>query len=151
MLPAEWEGRLAGGTDSERYLLHIMWRLEVGRGDMIAAIADTVASIAERYAVNSLNAVLLSPAKMYVVSWHDPARIPAAELRRRGLASTPEEIAGYFHLAYLATPDAVVAASSGWPQPGWTMLANNTVLVVDRVTLHMSAFSLVPAPSAPVT
>jgi len=149
ILPAEWEQRLAGTTDSERYLLHIMWRLEARRGDMIAAIADTVASIAERYAVNSLNAVLLSPAKMYVISWHDPARIPADQLRRRGLASTPEEIAGYFHLAYLATPDAVVAASSGWPQPGWTMLPNNTVLVVDRVTLDMSSFSLEPASSAP--
>ena len=108
-----------------------------------------MASIAERYAVNSLNAVLLSPAKMHVISWHDPARIPATELRRRGLASTPEEIAGYFHLAYLATPDAVVVASSGWPQPGWAMLPNNTVLVVDRITLHMSAFSLEPASRSP--
>lgn len=151
MLPAEWERRLAGTTDSERYLLHIMWRLEERRGDMIAAVADTVASIAARYAANSLNAVLLSPAKMYVISWHDPARIPAAELRQRGLASTPEEIAGYFHLACLTTPDAVVVASSGWPQPGWTMLPNNSVLVVDRVTLHMSAFDLEPPARSPAT
>ena len=149
MLPADWEQRLAGSTDSERYLLHIMWRLEVRRGDMIAAIADTVASIAERYAVNSLNAVLLSPAKMYVISWHDPARIPADELRRRGLASTPEEVAGYFHLGCLTTPDAIVVASSGWPQPGWTMLPNNTVLAVDRATLATSAFSLEPASRSP--
>jgi predicted glutamine amidotransferase len=149
MLPAEWERRLAGSTDSERYLLHIMWRLEARRGDMIAAVADTVASIAARYAVNSLNAVLLSPAKMYVISWHDPARIPADELRKRGLASTPEEVAGYFHLACRATADAVVVASSGWPQPGWTMLPNNTVLAVDRVTLHTSAFSLEPASRSP--
>jgi predicted glutamine amidotransferase len=149
LLPAEWERRLAGSTDSERYLLHIMWRLEIRRGDMIAAVADTVASIAERYAVNSLNAVLLSPAKMYVISWHDPARIPADELRRRGLASTPEEVAGYFHLACRATPDAVVVASSGWPQPGWTMLPNNSVLAVDRVTLDTSAFSLEPASRSP--
>ncbi len=146
LLPAEWERRLAGSTDSERYLLHIMWRLEIRRGDMIAAVADTVASIAERYAVNSLNAVLLSPAKMYVISWHDPARIPADELRRRGLASTPEEVAGYFHLACRATPDAVVVASSGWPQPGWTMVPNNSVLAVDRVTLAASAFALESAP-----
>jgi hypothetical protein len=86
---------------------------------------------------------------MYAVSWHDPARIPEAELRRRGLASTPEEIAGYFHLAYRMTADAVVAASSGWPQPGWTMLPNQSVLVVDRATLEMSVFSLDPAPTAP--
>jgi hypothetical protein len=108
-----------------------------------------VASIAAHYAVNSLNAVLLAPAKMYVISWHDPARIPADELRKRGLASTPEEVAGYFCLACRATGDAVVVASSGWPQPGWTMLPNNTVLAVDRVTLHTSAFSLEPASRSP--
>jgi hypothetical protein len=67
--------------------------------------------------------------------------------RRGGLASTPE-IAGYFHLAHLATPDAVVVASSGWPQPGWATLPNNTVIVVDRVSLHMSQFSLEPAARA---
>jgi predicted glutamine amidotransferase len=149
MLPAEWERRLTGTTDSERYLLHIMWRLERRGGDVVAAIADTVASIGSRYAVNSLNAILLSPDKMYAVSWHDPARIPQAELRRRGLAGTPEEIAGYFHLAYRMTADAVVAASSGWPQPGWTVLPNQSVLVVDRATLEMSVFSLDPAPTAP--
>jgi predicted glutamine amidotransferase len=148
MLPAGWERRLTGTTDSERYLLHIMWRLERRGGDVVAAIADTVASIGSRYAVNSLNAILLSPDKMYAISWHDPARIPEAELRRRGLASTPEEIAGYFHLAYRVTADAVVAASSGWPQPGWTALANQGVLVVDRATLEMSVFSLDSAASA---
>src|SRR5262245_65241444 len=99
MLPAEWERRLTGRTDSERYLLHIMWRLERRGGDVVAAIADTVASIANRYAVNSLNAILLSPDKMYAVSWHDPARISEAEMRRRGVASTPEETAGDFRVA----------------------------------------------------
>ena len=145
MLPAGWEQRLAGTTDSERYLLHLMWRLEARRGDMIAAAADTVASIAGRYAVNSLNAVVLSPAKMYVIAWHDPARIPVEELRLRGLGSTTEEFAGYFYLAYRATRDAVVAASSGWPQPGWTLLPSGSVLTVDRVTLKTSVFSLEPA------
>jgi|GEM_PF-181829 len=148
MLPADWERRLTGTTDSERYLLHIMCRLEARRGDVIAAVSDAVASIAGRYAVNSLNAVLLSPAKMYVISWHDPARIPADELRRRGLGATPEDIAGYFYLAYRDTGDAVVAASSGWPQPGWTVLPNESVLVVDRVTLKTSVFPLGPVPSA---
>jgi hypothetical protein len=147
MLPAEWERRVTGTTDSERYLLYIMWRLERRGGDVVAAIADTVASIGSRYAVNSLNAILLSPDKMYAVSWHDPARIPEAELRRRGMASTPEEIAGYFHLAYRMTADVVVAASSGWPQPGWKLLPNQSVLVVDRATLDVFVFSLDPAPT----
>ena len=141
MLPAEWERRRHGTTDSERYFLHLMWRLERRGGDMAAAIADTQASIGSRYSVNSLNAILLSPDRMYAISWHDPARIPEAELRRRGLASTPDEIASYFHLGYRVTADAVVVASSGWPQTGWTVLANQSVLVVERATLQMSEFS----------
>jgi predicted glutamine amidotransferase len=148
MLPAEWERRLTGTTDSERYLLHIMWRLERRGGDVVAAIADTVASIGDRYAVNSLNAILLSPDKMYAISWHDPARIPETELRQRGMAGTPEEIAGYFHLAYRMTADAVVVASSGWPQPGWSVLPNPSVLAVDPATLEMSVLSLDSAPTA---
>jgi predicted glutamine amidotransferase len=148
MLPAEWERRLTGTTDSERYLLHIMWRLERRGGDVVAAIADTVASIGDRYAVNSLNAILLSPDKMYAISWHDPARIPETELRQRGMAGTPEEIAGYFHLAYQMTADAVVVASSGWPQPGWSVLPNPSVLAVDPATLEMSVLSLDSAPTA---
>lgn len=145
MLPAAWDRQRHGTTDSERYFLHLMWRLERRGGDMAAAIADTQASIGSRYAVNSLNAILLSPDRMYAISWHDPARIPEAELRRRGLASTPDEIAGYFHLSYRVTADAVVVASSGWPQGGWTVLANQSVLVVERATLQMSEFSTGPA------
>jgi predicted glutamine amidotransferase len=147
MLPAEWERRRAGATDSERYLLHIMWRLAARGGDVVAAIADTVASIAGRYAVNSLNAILLSPTALYAISWHDPARIPADELRRRGIG-TPEDISGYFYLAYRATKDAVVAASSGFPQPGWTVLPNGSVLVVDRATREVSVVPLEPAQAA---
>jgi len=34
----------------------------------------------------------------------------------------------------------VVVASSGWSQPGWTVLANQSVLVIERATLEMSEF-----------
>jgi predicted glutamine amidotransferase len=145
MLPPEWEHRITGETDSERYFLHIMSRLEARGGDVIAAIGDTIESISSRYAVNSLNAILLAPERMYAISWHDPARIPADELRRRGVLSTAEEIAGYFHLAYRVTADAVVAASSGWPQPDWEIMPNGSVLVVDRATLKQSLVLLAPA------
>jgi predicted glutamine amidotransferase len=145
MVPPDWERRLGGTTDSERYLLHLMWRLEARDGNMLGAISDTIASIAGRYAANSLNAILLSPARLYAISWHDPARIPAAQLRARGIATSDEEVACYFQLAYRASAQAVVVASSGWPQPGWTLLPNGSVLAVDRHTLKASVVSLEPA------
>jgi predicted glutamine amidotransferase len=142
LLPADWERQLTGTTDSERYFLHLMWRLGARDGDMVAAIADTTADIERRYAPNSLNAILLAPDKLYAISWHDPAKVPAPQLRARGYADRPDDITCYFDLAYRATADSVVVASSGWPAPGWTPLPRRHVLVTDRVTLHTSVLPL---------
>ncbi len=141
ILPPEWERQLGGSTDSERYFLGIMSRL-AEHGDMAAAIAGAAAHIDRLFSPNSLNAILLSPAKLYAVSWHDPAKVPAAQLRLRGYAGREGEIAAYFDLAYRATADAVVVASSGWPQPGWTALPNRHLLTVDRGTLRSSVQAL---------
>jgi predicted glutamine amidotransferase len=154
MLPPAWERQLTGTTDSERYFLHLMGRLAERDGDMIASIADTISDLQQRYAPNSLNAILLSPDKLYAISWYDPARIPAETLRLRGYDSRPDDIPTYFHLAYRATQDAVVVASSGWPMPGWTPLPRGYVLVTDRATLQTALLTIPPAapvePSAPI-
>lgn len=136
ILPPGWEERLGGTTDSERYFLHVMARLEARRGDLVAAISDTVAHIDRLLRPNSLNAILLSPTALYAVCWHYPDRLPVAHLRRRG--DSEADIAAYFELAYRASPDAAVVASSGWPQDGWLPVPNRHVLVVDRATLRTS-------------
>ena len=138
ILPAAWEQRLAGTTDSERYFLHVMARLEERGGDPAAALGDTTAHIDRLLRPNSLNAILLSPTALYAVCWHYPDRLPAAELRSRGQATSDAEIAAYFDLAYRAGDGAVVVASSGWPQDGWAPVPNRHVLVVDRATLTTS-------------
>ena len=145
MLPPDWERQLAGTTDSERYFLHLMWRLAERDGDVIAAIADTTADIAGRYTPNSLNAILLAPGMLYAISWHDPARIPREQLRKRGLGDRPEDIEAYFDLSYTETAGAVVVASSGWPMAGWTPLPRQHVLAVDQAT---QSVSLIPIPAA---
>jgi predicted glutamine amidotransferase len=134
MLPPEWERQLGGTTDSERYFLLIMSRLAAHGGDMVAAIADAAADIDRRFEPNSLNAILLSPDKLYAVSWYYQSRVPEAKLRQAGYDRS-DEIAAYFDLAYLATGDAVIVASSGWPQAKWTAVPNHHVLVVNRQTL----------------
>jgi predicted glutamine amidotransferase len=149
LLPAPWEAQLGGTTDSERYFLHLMWRLAERDGDMIAAIADTTADIEARYAPNSLNAILLSPDTLYAISWHDPAKVPAPQLRMRGYADRPDDIACYFDLAYRADDAGVVVASSGWPMPGWTPLPRRHVLTVDRATLATSVVALAPGAGQP--
>jgi predicted glutamine amidotransferase len=140
LLPPEWERRLAGTTDSERYFLLIMARLAGRDGDLVGAIADAVRDIDARFEPNSLNAILLSPERLYAISWFHPDRIPAAKLRSLGRAE--DEIETYFDLAYRATGTSVVVASSGWPRPGWTPLPDRHVLVADRRTLQTEVFSL---------
>jgi predicted glutamine amidotransferase len=142
ILPPEWEARVGGTTESERYLLLIMSRLKAHGGDVVAAIADAASAIEHRFAPNSLNAILLSPQSLYAISWHDRAKVPEAKLRERGYQDRPDEIAAYFDLAYLAGPDAVVVASSGWSQAGWTPLPDRHVLVVERTTLNMQLLPL---------
>lgn len=138
ILPAGWQDRPAGSTDSERYFLRIMARLADHDGDVVAAISDTADHIDRLLAPNSLNAILLSPTTLYAICWYYPDRLPAAELRKRGHGHTDAEIAAYFNLAYRAGPDAVVVASSGWPQDGWEPVPNRHVLEVDRATLATS-------------
>jgi predicted glutamine amidotransferase len=141
LLPPDWEQRLTSGTDSERYFLHIMSGLENNGGDVPKAVADTVQHIRDGYAPNSLNAILLGPDALYAIAWHDPDRIPHEAIRARNSPEVPEL---YFNLAYRQTPDAVVVASTGWPQDGWASLPNGSVLVVDRTTLATHVEPLLP-------
>ena len=140
MLPPSFERQLAGTTDSERYFLLIMERQAASGGDMVAAIAHAAADIEHRFDANSLNAVLLTPDTLYGVCWHTRSKVPEAKLRMAG--HDRAEIEAYFDLAFQADSEAVVVASSGWPQQGWTPLPNRHVLVVDRATLHTAVLPL---------
>jgi predicted glutamine amidotransferase len=176
ILPPGWQQRLRGTTDSERYFLCIMARLHARRGDLgavggdlgagsrdlgavggdlgagsddlVAAISGAAGHIDRLLRPNSLNAILLSPAALYAVCWHYPDRLPAAELRRRAPGHSEAEIAAYFDLSYRATGNAVVVASSGWPQEGWVPIPNRHVLVVDRATLRTSVRPLAAGAAA---
>jgi predicted glutamine amidotransferase len=142
MLPAEWERQLVGSTDSERYFLHLMWRLGERDGNLVAAVTDTTADISRRYTASSLNAILLTPDELCAISFHDRSMVPADLLRQFGHADRPDEVAAYFDLAYRVTDDAVLVASSGWPMPGWMPLPAGHVMVTDRRTLATSVLPI---------
>ena len=122
-----------GTTDSERYFLHVMSNLEENPGDLIAALDDAVAHIDDVFTANSLNAIFLTPDALYALCWYHPERIPPGAHGQLGYQGPPDQ---YFDLAYRETDSAVVVASSGWPQDGWTWLPNRHVLVIDRETLR---------------
>lgn len=141
LLPPEWDRQRTGITDSERYFLHVLADLERNGGDVVAALASTIDHIDSEFTANSLNAILLGPDALYAICCYHPERIPVEGLAVRGYTGVPER---YFDLAYRVTQDAVVVASSGWPQDGWTFVPNRHVLVVDRRTLRISVEPLSP-------
>jgi predicted glutamine amidotransferase len=141
LLPPAWERQLTGTTDSERYFLHVMWRLQERGGDMIAALEDTAGRIGQMFSANGLNAIFLTPDALYAICYYWQERIPHAALASRGVEGPTDS---YFDLSYLEVPDGVVVASSGWTQEGWTPLANHHVLVVDRATQQAKVVPIGP-------
>ncbi len=122
LIDPEVAGLRRGDTDSERYFLVVLSRLRRGMSPE-EALADAVADIARTCRFSCLNCVLLTPEALYAVNHYDPRTL-----------DHPEE---YYHLSYRVSPDAVVVASSGWPQDGWTPMANGEMLAVRRHTLEM--------------
>jgi len=150
LLPAAWEERMTGTTDSERYFLHVLSRLQADR-DMVTAIGETAVTINARFDASSLNALLLTEDALYAVSCHDRSKIPEGRMRARGFTGSAEELGQHFDLKYRQIADAVVVASSGWSQDsrdGWAPVPNGHVLVVERDTLRARIEPL-PVPASP--
>jgi predicted glutamine amidotransferase len=149
LLPAGWSDRLEGTTDSEHYYLAVLAEAERAGGELPAALATVAGRIAAGYTASSLNAMLLTAEKLYVVDCHDPDLRPILGQGRPatvdGEIEAVEEEALYFGLRYRRTDDSVVVASSGFAQPeggGWRSIENNSIFVVDRATLAVESFAL---------
>ncbi len=110
-----------GETDSERYFFLMM--TEIGKLGVEAGVHSAVTTIRDHCVYSSINAMLLTPAELYVINEHNDSRIPKGES------------ADYYDLFYTATDDDVLVASSGWDQPQWKAIANNTITKIDRKTL----------------
>jgi predicted glutamine amidotransferase len=144
LVPAGWESQLAGTTDSERYFLSIVARLS--QGETVAqAVAEVVRRIFDDFSPTSLNAMVLTPDTLQVISAHDPSRVPMMGESSGGASSSTAPDTTFYEISYRADATSVVVASSGFPQPaddGWQRLANMTLLRIDRVTLDTSTVAL---------
>ena len=144
LVPAGWESQLAGTTDSERYFLSIVAHLS--QGETVAqAVAEVVRRIFDDFSPTSLNAMVLTPDTLQVISAHDPSRVPMMGESSGGASSSTEPDTTFYEISYRADATSVVVASSGFPQPaddGWQRLANMTLLRIDRVTLDASTVAL---------
>lgn len=108
----------ATGNDSERYFLLVIQKIE--ELGLVPGIKAAVKLIKEHADYSSINAMLLSPTKMIIISEHDNQKRP--------------DFGGedYYDLFYREDEHAIVVGSSGWNQSGWHQIPNHTMMVIDR-------------------
>jgi predicted glutamine amidotransferase len=144
ILPDGWEPQMRGTTDSERYFLAIVERLEAG-----LSVTEAVESVVHRLFTDllptSLNAMLLAPDALYVISAYDPDRVPTLNMLSRGRLASEAPDTGFYDLRQRKREHSIVVASSGFSQrgeDGWDRVENMTLLRIERETLATSVSSL---------
>jgi predicted glutamine amidotransferase len=136
LLPA---GRTpAGDTDTERYFLAVRAELDRNAGSVPAAMEHVTARMVDvGLSASSLNAMLLGPDALHVISSHDAdwqattIQVWPADELASGVA-----LPAYFPMLHRVTEDAVVTASSGIVSDpdSWTPVPNHAVFSIDLVT-----------------
>jgi len=109
---------IQGDTDSERYFYFVITKIkELGFIEGCKAAANYIRSNVD---YSSINAMIMNEKQWVVVCEHHPDRAPEW---------AP---ADYYELKYKADSQGVLVASTGWNQPGWSVLPNHHMLVIDR-------------------
>jgi predicted glutamine amidotransferase len=119
LLTDEERARLEGETDSEQYFA--LLSASIADRGRVAGVRDAVHRIGRDQDVTSLNAMMLTPDELTVISSHDPAAGPSP-----GPNTVDQH--GHFELLIETGSHATVVASSAWGQHGWVTLPNGVVL-----------------------
>ncbi|MEI6039486.1 MAG: class II glutamine amidotransferase [Actinomycetes bacterium] len=114
-----------GETDSEKYFYLMMTEIEKF-GD-VDGILSAVRLIKEKLYSSSLNAMILTPNKLFIVSEFIQDRRPKGESE------------DYYDLYYRVNDEGFLVASSGWSQNDWTLLPNHSMLEVSRKSFHLNS------------
>jgi predicted glutamine amidotransferase len=129
LVPSGLRPRLQGDTDSEKYFFVALECID--RDGPLSGMIEAVRKISGACGYTSLNALLLTPDELIIVSQYRPECIAAGE---------PGE---YYEIRYRVGEGRFVVASTGWPQEGWTSLPNHSVSRIERTTLAISIHSLI--------
>jgi predicted glutamine amidotransferase len=109
-----------GETDSERYFYLLLTEIE--KHGIVEGVKSAIAIIESVCTFSSINAMLLTPENLIVISKFNADRIPNGQ---------PED---YYELRYKLADRTFLIASSGWHQDPttWHPLANGTLMVINR-------------------
>jgi predicted glutamine amidotransferase len=140
LLTAESCAGLRGDTDSERYFRFVLQCITES-GDEEAGVATALGVLTEEFPESSLNALLLTPTRMFGVHVNSRATPPSKGLRAlfKSEADIPaRHQSEYFAMDYRIAPDAVHVISSGLDEEGWTPVPADTVAMVDLATRRIT-------------
>ena len=128
--------RLKGTTDSERYFALVLQCIE-SVGDERAGLVQAVGMLHEHFPSASLNALFLTPTRLFAVHVNSRAATPLDDLRElfgSEDAMPHGHASAYFDMAYKVSPTAVHVISSGLPDAGWTPVPRDSVLAIELTT-----------------
>ncbi|MDP3889992.1 class II glutamine amidotransferase [Nocardioides sp.] len=127
---------LIGETDSERYFRFVLQTIEE-HGDEAEGATRAIAQLVKEFPDCSLNALMLTPDRMFAIHINSRATSPLRALRE--MFDNEDEIPSrhtseYFAMDYRVTPDAIHVISSGLDEPGWDPVPADTAVMVDLAT-----------------
>jgi predicted glutamine amidotransferase len=139
MLSLESRGALVGDTDSERYFRLVMQSI-AATGDEERGVMEALRTLLDAFPDSSLNALLLTPTRLFAVHINSRATSPSRALNE--MFESEEDIphrhaTDYFAMDYRVTPDAVHVISSGIDEPGWSRVPGDTAAMIDLATREM--------------
>jgi predicted glutamine amidotransferase len=144
------QARLEGDTDSERYFRLVLQCIEE-TGDERVGVARAVGMLRSHFPRASLNALFLTPTRLYAVHVNSRAATPLDDLREvfgSDEAMPRGHATAYFDMAYKVSATAVHVISSGLPDEGWTPVPPDSILVIDLATRAIDVLDPVPAEAA---
>lgn len=146
-LSEESLARLAGDTDSERYFRLIVQCIDEAAGDEEAGVTRALEILVREFPNSSLNALLLTPTKLFAIHINSRVDSPVESLRElfESVEAMPASHATeYYAMDYRITDDAVHVISSGLDAEGWTRIPGDTAVMIDLATREVSRLHPVP-------
>lgn len=144
LLTDESRERVRGDTDSERYFRFLLQCIDEA-DDELAGVTAALRVLTAEFPQSSLNALMLTPERMFAVHVNSRANPPLEQLR--AMFPSSEEIPfghedEYFAMDYRETDGAVHVISSGLDEPGWSPVPGDLAVMVDLHTRERTALEL---------
>lgn len=136
LLTGQSRARLSGATDSERYFRLVLQCIEE-EGDEAGGVTKALGLLMRQFPNASLNALLLTPARLFAVHINGRAHSPRRALQKLFGSEDRMPIrhaTEYYAMDYRVTEDAVHIVSSGLGQEGWTAVPPDAAAMIDLAT-----------------